>query len=508
MNDEKRIGRTAARGLLVFACGLCLYLASPAYAQDQASDESSDQGTTELTDESGQASGDVGTQEANAEAATEEADLYSADELDALVAPYALYPDSLLTQVLMASTFPLEIVKAQRWVDDNEDLPDDQREDAAQQEDWDPSVAVLAAGFPTVIDRMSEDLDSTEDLGDALLAQSDDVLDAVQRQRARAQALGNLESNQAQTVEVSNDVITVQPADPQVVYVPTYDSNQVYTTQAPAQTVVQSDSGGSDTAALITTGLLSFGAGMLVAEIFDNNDPWDDYWRGGPNYWGGGGPNYVNWNNGNFYPRPGRNTYVNGDVNIDVNRNRFVNRDGAWQPDRQARTDARDRIRDRRDGGGTLDGRRSVGDRKATNLTSRDVSRNKLDQKLKARSGDGAAKLGKAGGKGTRSLEGSKRTSSSALKQNRGSGLTSTKKASQRGKASKSKTQRKSGAISRPKTSKKASIGGGGGTRKAGATKTRKTSALRKGSGSRTTKSRSRGSKSRQSGGSRRKGKR
>ena len=122
----------------------------------------------------------------------EEAAILTEDELDDLVAPIALYPDALLAQIFVASTYPLDVVKAARWTDQNKEMPEADRADAADAQGWDPSVAVLAAGFPQVVGRMADDLDQTELLGDALLTQSDDVLAAVQRQRARADAMGNL----------------------------------------------------------------------------------------------------------------------------------------------------------------------------------------------------------------------------------------------------------------------------------------------------------------------------
>ncbi len=116
-------------------------------------------------------------EDTGADVDVDEAALLSEDELDELVAPIALYPDALLAQVFVASTYPLDVVKASRWVAANEDMPEGERADAAEAEGWDPSVSVLAAGFPTVIDAMASDLDQTELLGDAMLTQSDDVLD-------------------------------------------------------------------------------------------------------------------------------------------------------------------------------------------------------------------------------------------------------------------------------------------------------------------------------------------
>ena len=171
----------------------------------------------------------VVTEEVAAAAADAEA-LLSDDELDALVAPVALYPDSLLTQVLVASTYPLDLVKADRFITAKADLSDKDRKTAAEQEDWDPSVQVLAGGFPTVVQKMATEIDWTQDLGDAMLAQSDDVLDAVQRQRARAVAIGNLSTNEAQVVDQADDTISIDSADPDVVYVPQYDATTAYTT--------------------------------------------------------------------------------------------------------------------------------------------------------------------------------------------------------------------------------------------------------------------------------------
>jgi len=432
MMDEIWHRFPVARYLLAAILGLVLFAAQPTLAQDDAAAEGEAELAAGAADD-----GDVGEEEAEAEEESEAEDLYSAEELDDLVAPYALYPDSLLAQVFMASTFPLEIVKADRWVEDNAELPEEQRADAAEAEDWDPSVQVLAAGFPTVVDAMAADLDGTEDLGNALLAQSDDVLDAVQRQRARAAAVGNLQSNEAQTVEVEDDTISIAPADPQVVYVPTYDTAQVYTTPPPAQpVVVETSDSGASTGALITTGLLSFGAGMLVNEIFDDDDDWDDYWRGPPR---------VDWDDGYVYPRPGVN--VEGDVNIDVDRDRVdIDRDGAWRPARERRDEARDKIRERK---GTGDGKLAAA-RDRPKAGTRDASRAKLDRELKARSGDKAAKLGKPAAKRKPVAKSQTREASSALKGTRKANLTDTKRASQRGKLSKAKSQKKVSALQRP----------------------------------------------------------
>jgi hypothetical protein len=156
--------------------------------------------------------------------------LFSPEQLDNLVAPIALYPDPLLGQVLAASTYPLEIVEAQQWLQQNSGLRGQQLTDAARQQNWDPSVAALVA-FPDAMALLTRDIRWTTDLGNAFLAQQADVMAAIQRMRARAQQSGTLQSTSQQVV-TSQPVaggppaIQIQPADPQVIYVPQY--NPVY----------------------------------------------------------------------------------------------------------------------------------------------------------------------------------------------------------------------------------------------------------------------------------------
>ena len=168
-------------------------------------------------------------------------------ELDQLVAPIALYPDPLLSQVLIASTYPLEVVQAERWAEKNKDLEGDALNGALAKQDWDDSVKALAA-VPDVLAMMNEDLDWTSKLGDAVLAQQADVMDAIQRLRALAQSNGKLESNEQQTVTVTEGtvepsageaeqpmaeqatqpVIVIEPTSPETVYVPYYQPSVVY----------------------------------------------------------------------------------------------------------------------------------------------------------------------------------------------------------------------------------------------------------------------------------------
>jgi Protein of unknown function (DUF3300) len=156
---------------------------------------------------------------------------FKQEELDALLAPIALYPDALLAQIMMASTYPLEIVEAARWQKANASLKGTALEDAARQQSWDESVKSLVM-FPDVLSRMNQDLAWTQKLGDAFLGQQAQVLATVQSLRQRAQAAGNLKSNEQQKVETQTQegkqVIVVEPASPQIVYVPSYQPTYVY----------------------------------------------------------------------------------------------------------------------------------------------------------------------------------------------------------------------------------------------------------------------------------------
>jgi len=159
------------------------------------------------------------------------AQLLSPQQLDDLVAPIALYPDPLLSQVLVASTYPLEVVEAQQWQQKNTGLSGQALMDAAKQQNWDPSVQALVA-MPNVLSLLNQDVQWTTALGNAFLAQQSDVMAAVQRMRARAQANGKLRSTPQETVTTATDngqaAIEIQPANPEVIYVPEYDPAYVW----------------------------------------------------------------------------------------------------------------------------------------------------------------------------------------------------------------------------------------------------------------------------------------
>src|SRR5438552_14629877 len=128
---------------------------------------------------------------------TEQAPKVPNDELDSLVAPIALYPDPLLAQTLAASTYPLEIIQLQQWMDQNKNLKDKALAQAVQKQNWDPSVQAMA-GYPEVVQRMAGNIQWTDDLGNAFLAQQSDVMDAVQPMRGKAESKGTLKKTQQQ----------------------------------------------------------------------------------------------------------------------------------------------------------------------------------------------------------------------------------------------------------------------------------------------------------------------
>ncbi len=199
-------------------------------------------------------------------------------QLSDLVAPIALYPDALLSQVLVASTYPLEVVQAQQWLRRNELLQGQKLMDAARQQPWDASVQGLVA-FPDALSTLNQDIQWTTDLGNAFLAQESDVMVAVQRLRTQAQAAGRLASNEQQTVsavaEEGRTVIEIVPADPEVIYVPQYDPYYVW--GSPAWGAYPSLSYGYG---------YGYGPGINVGFWFGGWS-WGLGWGWGPNWYGG-----------------------------------------------------------------------------------------------------------------------------------------------------------------------------------------------------------------------------
>jgi hypothetical protein len=204
---------------------------------------------------------------------------WSADQLDNLVAPIALYPDPLLSQVLVASTYPLEVVEASQWLQRNRNLRGQDLANAAKQQPWDPSIQTLVV-LPDTLEKLNEDIRWTTDLGEAFLAQEADVMNAVQRMRARAQANGRLASTQQQKVitrqEGGQRIVVIEPAYPEVIYVPVYDP--VYVWGPPVY--------GYYPPLYYPRFGFGFGIGFNIGFCFANWGGWG-FWGWGPNWYGG-----------------------------------------------------------------------------------------------------------------------------------------------------------------------------------------------------------------------------
>ena len=152
---------------------------------------------------------------------------FGPQELDQMLAPIALYPDSLLAQVLIAATYPDQVVEADRWLKENAGLKGDALNNALDTMDWDLSVKALAP-FPQVLSMMAEEPAWTQKVGEAFLAQQADVMDSVQKLRQKAQASGNLKTTAEQKVVVQGDYVEIEPVNPEVVYIPSYNPAVVY----------------------------------------------------------------------------------------------------------------------------------------------------------------------------------------------------------------------------------------------------------------------------------------
>ena len=215
-------------------------------------------------------------QGAKEEAAKQEGPSFRPEEIDQVVAPIALYPDSLLAQVLAASTYPLEIVQAARFIQQNKDLKGEKLMAAAKDKEWEPSVKAMLE-FPEVLLMMSEKLEWTEKLGNAFLSQQKDVMTSVQRLRKKAQESGNLKTTKEQKVIVDEQtkVIVIQPASPEVVYVPTYNATVVYGVWAyPAYPPPPVYPYGYAAA----TAAFSFAAGVAVGAAWSGHGGWGCGW--------------------------------------------------------------------------------------------------------------------------------------------------------------------------------------------------------------------------------------
>jgi len=208
-----------------------------------------------------------------------------AEQLDALVAPIALYPDNLLAQTLAASTYPLELVQLQQWLEKNQAIVKDQTKlvEAVKKQPWDPSIQAMAA-IPDVVKRLADDIQWTTDLGNAFLAQQSDVMDAIQRMRAKAKEKGALASNEQQKIEEQTvegqQVIVIEQANPQVVYVPSYNPAYVWGPMGyPYPGIWYPPYYG--TGAYLGAAAISFGVGLAIGAAWGGGWGWGCGWGGG-----------------------------------------------------------------------------------------------------------------------------------------------------------------------------------------------------------------------------------
>ena len=274
----------------------------------------------------------------------------SEEELDELVAPVALYPDTLLIQILVAATYPLDIIKAQRFLNDNDGLEQDALTDAVEAEPWDPSVQVLATAFPDVLNRMADNVDWTEMAGNAMLAQSDDVMAAVQRMREAAIDAGSLVDTEEQEVtRDETEAVVIIPSDPEVIYVPTYNTQTVYYKNNDA--------------------LIFFSTVILIGAIYHRNNHWHGYW---------GCRNCGGYNGRPIHYRSG-GININGDVNIGNNVG------NNWKPEPRREARAKDSLRERPNAGGK--NRPSAGGGKMPSMNNKSTRGDAMRKDLGSKTG-------------------------------------------------------------------------------------------------------------------------
>jgi hypothetical protein len=320
----------------------------------------------------------------------------SPDQLDSLVAPIALYPDPLLAQTLAASTYPLELIQLQQWLEKNKNLKDKALVDAVSKQPWDASIQAMAA-LPDVVKRLADDIQWTTDLGNAFLAQQSDVMDAVQRMRKKAQDTGNLKSTEQQKVETkvieSKSVIVVEQASPQVVYVPSYDPVVVYGPPVYPYPPIYYPPAGYYAAGMA----ISFGIGIAMGAA------WGGGWGWGCG-WGGNNDITINRNN-NF----NRNSNISGGNRVS-NRpargggDRGGNAGNKWQhrPEHRGGAPYRDRATADRFGGtarGDSLANRQAGARQQVGRQGGNLPSNRAGGGLSNRAG-GAGVSNRAGGAG------------------------------------------------------------------------------------------------------------
>ncbi|MEJ1934957.1 DUF3300 domain-containing protein, partial [Nostoc sp. NIES-2111] len=236
--------------------------------------------------------------------------VFTKQELEKLLAPYALYPDALLGQLLPACAYPIDIVQASRWLEKNKAFVQSGNFSTLDQLSIDPTVKALAR-FPDIIAKLNADLDQTSDLGDAFVNQPDEVAEVIQDLRRRAQAAGSLATTSQQRVvtrkQDEKSYVVIEPTDPEVIYVPSYDPGVVY-----------------DTSATVVPGLLAFGAGVVAGAPIDTVWAWGRGWFYPPAW-----PGYPG-----FRPGGGNNINIDrGDINIGNGNVGIGNGDRPWRPD-------------------------------------------------------------------------------------------------------------------------------------------------------------------------------
>jgi hypothetical protein len=277
----------------ILQCSALLFLGAPPISTS-AQDQSSQPASTDQSNSS---------QSSNPSAFSAAAAPLTTDQLDSLVAPIALYPDALVAQIFAASAFPDEIAIADYWLGQNKALSSTDLAAAVNQQTWDPSVKALCQ-FPSVLDDLAKNLAWTSSLGQAFESQQADVMTAVQAMRAKAQAAGNLQSNQQiSVVQQTPQTIVIKPANPQIVYVPVYNPTIVYGTPyvVPLYT--------PPPAAVAIAAGIGFGAGIAIGAAigggggFVYGGGWGGFgwgfntWNCG---WGGGGGNVIIHNNNTY----------------------------------------------------------------------------------------------------------------------------------------------------------------------------------------------------------------
>jgi hypothetical protein len=283
-----------------------------------------------------------------ATAATSAPGTWTPEALEELMAPVALYPDPVLSQLLIASTNPQEVLDAGNWLLQNQSLEGKALDDAAAAVGFTPPIRALVQ-FPETVDMMCLELGWTTEVGEAFVADQAGVLDAVQRLRKQAVDVGNLQTTAQMKVETEEqegkEVVVLKPAQPEVVYVPQYDPVAAYappaaapaaapaaTAPATTTTTTTTEDKGHSTGSMVATGVLAFGAGILVNEIFDDDDD-DHHGYYYPNYGYGGMPYYPPYPyrpayGGGYYPSHGYNRPPNYNSGFQNTGNIVINTGG------------------------------------------------------------------------------------------------------------------------------------------------------------------------------------